>query len=379
MTGRILNGHVLDMIDELEDNSIDCVVTSPPYYMKRNYRTEPQIWGGDDTCNHHFDSQICGFCLAWLGELGLEPTPDLFVEHLMLVMEALRPKLTKWATVFINIDDSYMGGNLTSGQPVDWDSIDTKNREKYAGASFEDAIKRRNKNKVIKRKSLCAIPSRLHVKMVDLGWISRNIIRWHKPSVKPESVHDRWTNDIEPIFFFTIQPEHYFKKQYEPHKSEPRQKQFGGIKGMTEEELEQQKVQAVTKENATVDRFYKEEGRNARTLWSINPANHKHKHYATYPQELVRRCLDAGCPPQVCIECGKPKGWKKPCRHLKKGGETRIGRVFDPFLGSGTTALVAEDMGLNWIGSEVNPMYAKIVQERVTNESKAWLWEVMEK
>jgi site-specific DNA-methyltransferase (cytosine-N4-specific) len=166
----------------------------------------------------------------------------------------------------------------------------------------------------IPRKSLCLIPSRFAIEMVRRGWILRNTIIWHKPNVVPESVKDRFTIDFEYLFFFAKSPRYYFRQQFEPS------------------------TQPVTVRERPARR-------NKRCVWAILTKGFPGNHCATYPEALLETPIQAGCP---------------------EGGV-----VLDPFLGSGTTALAAEQLGRRWVGIELNPEYVQMAAGRVRARAAA--------
>ena len=177
--------------------------------------------------------------------------------------------------------------------------------------------------------------------MIDQGWILRNEIIWHKPNVLPESLNDRFTNDFEKIFFFTKNQKYYFKKQYEPYS----EKTLNGFKDGVMPTGKKKMLEAGESKTAMkrIDKpwkaIYNENGRNMRTVWSIATKGIKERHYASFPEELVKRCLLAGCP----ID----------------------GIVLDPFLGSGTTLKVAKSLNLNGVGVELKKEYIEIAVSRI--------------
>ncbi len=160
----------------------------------------------------------------------------------------------------------------------------------------------------IPRKSLCLIPFRFAVEMVRRGWLLRNVIIWHKPNVIPESVTDRFTLDFEYLFFFAKAHHYYYQQQFEPATERGVRQGAGYV-------------------------------RNKRSVWSIPTKGYLGRHYATYPEALLEIPIRAGCPSD--------------------------GVVLDPFLGAGTTALVAQHLGRRCIGIELNPAYAAMARERV--------------
>jgi site-specific DNA-methyltransferase (adenine-specific) len=160
----------------------------------------------------------------------------------------------------------------------------------------------------IPKKSLCLIPFRFAIEMLRRGWLLRNVIIWHKPNAVPESVTDRFTIDFEYLFFFAKSPRYYFQQQFEPS------------------------TQPMTMLTRPMSR-------NKRSVWAIPTQGFAGNHFATYPEALLETPILAGCP---------------------VGGV-----VLDPFLGSGTTALVAERLGRRWLGIELNPDYVHLAAQRL--------------
>lgn len=272
----IINGDVREKIKEFKKNTIDCIITSPPYWRLKDYGNEKQ--------------------------LGLEETPEEYIKELCDIFDECKRVLKKQGTLFVNLGDSYSGSNSNS----------TIGRR--MGNEVKDIVLKKNKC-VAKGKSLVGIPSMFLIEMINRGWRLRNKIIWHKPNVIPESVMDRFTNDYEEIFFFVKREKYYFNLQYEPYKTD-------------------------YKDNSS----YNEKGRRMRSVWSINTQGQKNNHYASFPEEIVERCINAGCP--------------------------KNGVVLDIFLGTGTTLLVAEKLGRNGIGIELNEEYIEIAKERLNNINK---------
>jgi len=238
---RILVGHILDKINEIPDNSVDMIVTSPPYWGLRDYGTELQIWSGNKDCEHRWGKEIiapgsrsndpgdkkyipkgtrenfeksnfCIVCNAWRGSLGLEPTFNLFIDHLIQIFEALRTKLCDHGSLWVNLGDTYYGGGNAQGHTglsVNF-GVSTLRRD-----GNQNPVARGVLNK-IKRKSLVGIPDRFKIAMIDNGWVCRNDIIWWKRSCMPSSIKDRFTVDNERFFFFTKNSKYYFKQQFEP-------------------------------------------------------------------------------------------------------------------------------------------------------------------
>lgn len=208
---RILIGNVLEKIKDVEDKSVDCIITSPPYYAMRNYGTELQVWDEICKCTHEWEeikirrmnlsggktakqmtnkgsyavdyndrysiSYKCKYCGAWKGELGQEPTVDLYIKHLVQIFNECKRVLKDEGALWINIGDTYID----------------------SGAS---------------RKGLYCVPDRLKVELADDGWICRMENIWHVTNKMPTSVKDRFNTDHEKVFMFVKQPKYYFNQQY---------------------------------------------------------------------------------------------------------------------------------------------------------------------
>ncbi len=362
-TNRVYLGNCLDVLRTFPDESIDMCVTSPPYWGLRDYGTEGQIWGGDPDCEHDFTSssrtlhsgtlgtdtglphqknaynlnwevedKICKKCGAWKGELGLEPTPEMFISNLCDIFDEIKRVLRPHGSCWVNLGDSYC---RTPGQQDKSGKTGIKTF-KY-GYDFKH---KKNYGSAYKAKSLVQIPSRFGIEMTNRGWILRNEIIWHKPSCLPASVRDRYTVDFEKMFFFTKNPKYYFKQQIEE----------------TKDSLQ----------------------RNKRTVWHINTASFKDAHFAVYPPDLIESPIDACCPEFVDKKTGKPrervieKTQGKVTTYDDKGyddkrdnSEFKPGIVLDPFFGSGTTAQVAMSQDKDWVGIELNSEYEKIFEKRL--------------
>jgi len=227
--GILYNGDVLEILKKLPDESVDCVVTSPPYWALRDYKIR--------------------------GQLGLESSFDEYLEKLWKIFDEVYRVLKPTGTCWVNLGDT------------------------------------------MKQKSLCLIPERFAIGMIERGWILRNEIIWHKPNAMPESVKDRFTIDFEKIFFFVKNKKYYFKQVLEPYKSTP----HAGFIGKKSDDKH------VQFRYATEQDFYGGRGRNKRTVWSISTKPFKGAHFAVYPEELCEIPIRAGCPEEVCKKCGLPR------------------------------------------------------------------------
>lgn len=189
------------------------------------------------------------------------------------------------------------------------------------------------------KKSLTLIPFRFALEMCNRGWIVRNVIIWQKPNATPQSAKDRFTVDFEYLFFFSKNKKYYFEQQLEPIKQSTynRCKTGCGInKGANYQGLNKKNFERLQQRilNGTIA------GRNKRTVWQIATHAYHGAHFAVFPPVLIETPIKAGCPED--------------------------GIVLDPFIGSGTTAFVAEKLNRNWLGIELNPEYAKLAEERIS-------------
>jgi site-specific DNA-methyltransferase (adenine-specific) len=366
---RVHEGDCLGLLGEMEGESVNCCVTSPPSFGLRSYNTAPQVWGGDPKCEHvwkdttWFDTRknddtagekqrsnggsvgdrvvrregTCLYCGAWKGELGQEPTPELYIGHLMLVMDEVRRVLRKDGTCFVNIGDSYSnpttGGNGATG-----------GRDKSTLASKMPPIgttpTKKNIQPGMPKKSLMAIPARFQLAMIERGWICRNEIVWYKKNAMPASVKDRFTVDFEPIYFFTKSERYWFCQQ-----KEPSQGNTAGAAASFKRENSKRGESICPNSPMPTHRPDREEvcydgdDRNLRTVWDIPTESFSGAHFAVFPAKLAERMVLAGCP---------------------AGGV-----VLDPFGGSGTTGMVARMHNRNYILCELNPEYAGMARERI--------------
>jgi len=358
---KILKGNALTVQKELPDKSVNCVVTSPPYWGLRDYGIKPIIWDGNPDCKHEWITEIkkwhsdrgngkkkevfddsfqingtqsnfCSKCGAWKGSLGLEPTFELFIKHLCDIFDETKRVLRDDGTLWVNLGDTYGGSGNASGH------TDTTKNLGYVTSKM-GATKGHTLG--LLPKSLCLIPFQFAIEMVNRGWICRNVIIWHKPNCMPSSVKDRFTVDFEYLFFFVKNKKYWFEQQFEAH--------------TTLDDLGRRKNKYCTeniadsgtgKQNKGRDRreFYGEQGRNKRCVWTIPTKPYPEAHFAVYPVELIRTCIKAGCP---------------------KGGV-----VLDPFLGSGTTAVACKSLGRRYIGIEISPKYCEIAKARVNSATE---------
>jgi site-specific DNA-methyltransferase (adenine-specific) len=306
---QVLQGDCIEMMRTLPDNSINCCVTSPPYFGLRDYGCD--------------------------GQIGLEETPDAFIANLVSVFREVKRVLKDDGTLWVNMGDSYAaqrGGTSMPAETLAGGTGGFGDIEAHRGHDGKAGHAHRNASKIgLKHKDLIGIPWMLAFALRADGWYLRQDIIWHKPNPMPESVTDRCTKAHEYIFLLTKSPKYYFdhKAMQEKAVSSGKPRQFGATK------------QEGTLRN-DVGRVFEDNGlRNKRSVWSVNVKPYKEAHFATYPPELITPCILSGCP-----ECGT---------------------VLDPFGGSGTTAQVALQNKRNAILCELNPEYVKIIEKRLAS------------
>ena len=358
ITQRVLIGNCAEILKTLPSESVDCVVTSPPYWGLRDYKTEPIVWDAVEGCEHdweevvgksqapisestnlvggHFQgnkdisftavTSFCSMCGAWRGQLGLEPTPQLYIQHLVSIFDEVKRVLKKTGTCWVNLGDTYANSTGRNNR-------DSKNARDCPDPDFKMDID-------LPDKCLVQIPSRFAIAMTDAGWILRNEIIWWKRNCMPSSVKDRFTVDFEKLFFFTKSKKYYFEQQLEPvAECSIKRAEYGwncdrannGVAGPQGIHVEKMGT-----------RFVRSSGRNKRCVWDITTRPYKGAHFAVFPPELVETPIKAGCPPG--------------------------GVVLDPFGGTGTTSEVARKLNRSSILIELNPEYLKLVKERARTD-----------
>lgn len=186
---KIIIGHCLDVLKDMEDECIDVCITSPPYWALRDYGSEPVFYGD------------------WKGQLGLEDNPNDYVKHLMMVFDEIKRVLKPTGACWVNIGDTYA---TVSGSGFQQDKVcGKKGRDSILGAVN---LRKGLKDYGFREKSLCQIPSRFAISMTDHDWILRNEIIWNKPNAMPMSITDRFTNDFEKVYFFVKNQKYYFNQ-----------------------------------------------------------------------------------------------------------------------------------------------------------------------
>jgi DNA modification methylase len=305
-TNKIICGDSLKVLQTIPSESVDCVVTSPPYWALRDYGVK--------------------------GQLGLENSIEEYLEKLLAVFAEIRRILKPAGTCWVNFGDTYAnktkGGYRNKLQNNMYDSLTRR-------ATFPKLKTELN----IPPKSLCLIPVRFAVKMIEQGWILRNEIIWHKPNVMPQSIRDRFTVDFEKVFFFVKNRKYYFRQQFEKLKNPARLERRFLDPNKTHKRAKSYWFSARPEISEKGRLKMIREGRNKRCVWTIGTVSFTGNHFAVYPPKLVETPILAGCP---------------------EGGI-----VLDPFIGSGTTAIVAQKLGRQFIGIELNPDYVRIAKHRI--------------
>jgi site-specific DNA-methyltransferase (adenine-specific) len=301
MINTIFNEPCLDTLKKMQDKSTDCVISSPPYWQLRDY--------------------------GYDGQWGLESTFQEYLEHLWQMMDEIYRVLKDEGTCWINLGDTYNGlkyGNTSNKGYKENQIIDTFKKEK---------------DKNIKNKSLILIPHRFAIGCIDRGWIMRNDIIWAKRNGMPESVTDRFTKKHEYIFFMTKSEKYYFDLDSirDKHKHSIDKRNDGNrhtyninAKSNTEEML-----------SATAVSF-NPKGKNPGSVsdfWDVTTKGSGDQHFASYNTDLIKKPILAGCP---------------------EGGI-----IYDPFMGTGTTAIAALRANRNFVGSEMSTEYIKICEQNI--------------
>jgi DNA modification methylase len=321
---QILQGDCLEQLKLLPAESVQCCVTSPPYWGLRDYGVD--------------------------GQLGLEPTPGKFVSKMVDVFAEVWRVLKDDGTLWLNLGDSYANdgkwGGTTGG--------------KHVSALHGKNVGRGKRDTGLKPKDMVGIPWRVAFALQDAGWYLRSDIIWHKPTVMPESVCDRPTKAHEYLFLLTRSPKYFYDADaikepaswltnarckkvhdtgvgfghgYDVHEK-PRVKKVPGLNPKAAENA------AGSRQNSSFSAAVAGpvETRNKRTVWTVPSAPYKHAHFATFPPALVRPCVLAGSRP----------------------GDL----VLDPFGGSGTTGQVALELGRRAVLIELNPHYVELIRKR---------------
>ena len=341
----ILCGDALSVLRTLPSESVDLICTSPPYWGLRNYSGCPDvIFGGDSSCEHAWLGQrkAASKCNAWKGQLGLEPTVALYVEHLVEIFVEAKRVLKPTGVLCLNLGDSYYTGAGSARKPgggtqgLEFNGPDCQ-PNRIPGSCGK-----------LPKKSLIGIPWRVAFALADQGYILRNDIIWEKPDAVPESAKDRCTRSHEYIFVFSKGRKYWSDMKAIAQPSSDKEKRRWARSTRTEPynlaRNDESNGQVKPGQNGVLSspvarREAALKGtRNCRSVWTMTTGSLK-GHGATFPAELPRRCIKAWCPPG--------------------------GTVMDIFGGSGSTAKEAAELGREYIIIELNPAYLPFIDQKL--------------
>jgi DNA modification methylase len=450
MSYRIIVGDALERLTELEAASVQTCVTSPPYWGLRDYGTA--TWeGGDDECDHlppptrasvtstlkndgrpnpgakAYEAATptpyrdeCGKCGAKRidSQLGLEPTPDEYVEKLVDVFRGVWRVLRDDGTLWLNLGDSYAGSWGNQGRkaergtqrPINGEMLTPVHDERYPSKGSNTGTPPPG----LKPKDLVGIPWRVAFALQADGWYLRSDVIWSKPNPMPESVTDRPTKAHEYLFLLTKSPRYFYD-------ADAIRETFDAPEGPSGRRAIRPGVDTNGGGQASGEQFrgYLENaGRNKRSVWTVSTQPYPGAHFATFPPKLIEPCVKAGTPPKACGLCGAPwqrqtehgeiqstggsktgarasnmdtvsslgqsaekgafntgefiqreritTGWTATCEHDDDSG---VAVVLDPFNGAGTTGIVATRLERDYVGIELNPEYADMARRRIHDDA----------
>lgn len=383
-------GCCLQKLREMPEKSVQMCVTSPPYFGLRDYGLPHSVFGGGSGCDHRWAEQLsytektaathsgdafssggpanaarlkagrwrksarCELCGAWRGQLGLEESPALFVEHLVEIFAEVRRVLKPDGIFWLNLGDSYMPENRGESAKLREAAGFHPMQKGHAHADLPTDKARIQAMKAagIKRKDLIGIPWMAAFALRSAGWWLRSEVIWDKPNPMPESVTDRPTKSHEQIFLFTKSERYFYnakaieEPQEEGERTRRLREQAKGMNATYELRRDQPhgqvppgKTGVARSAKARQDLAIKGT-RNKRTVWRIPTCGYKDAHFATFPPDLIRPCILAGSRP----------------------GDA----VLDPFGGSGTSGMVAIELGRRAVLIEASPEYCELIKQRTT-------------
>jgi DNA modification methylase len=372
---EIKQGDCLDVLKTLQSESINCCITSPPYWGLRDYGTGEWM-GGDSACSHKRDSKQseltqtghrnlegavgdgiykdkCKRCGAERKDrqIGLELTPEIYTQKMVEVFREVKRVIRDDGTLWLNIGDSYAGSGCGWGGG----SLSEKSNHHMKVHGNENPRKSKDQRPPagLKTKDLVGIPWRVAFALQADGWYLRQDIIWHKPNPMPESVTDRCTKAHEYIFLMSKSANYHFDNEAIKEDSvwdidgtgtiKRAERQREGLKSNPTEMKNGIRIKYPNGKHGETHQSPKTiyGKRNKRSVWSVNVRPYKEAHFATFPKELIEPCVLAGCP--------------------------KDGTILDPFGGSGTTAEVAIENGRNALLIELNPEYIELAKTRISN------------
>ena len=305
MKDTILFGDCRETLTAFIDKA-RCCITSPPYYGLRDY-------GGESK------------------QIGQEDTPEEYIQSLVDVFRKVRDCLTDDGTLWVNIGDSYY--NYRPGKSYPKQTVSKTNQDLP-----EYTPKRANKLEGYKEKDLIGIPWMLAFALRADGWYLRQDIIWHKPNPMPESVKDRCTKSHEYLFLLSKNKNYYY--DHESIKEKAVGERWGGNKPINMDNTKDTDNQF---SGLTRPRKMVYDKRNKRSVWKVTNRPYKGSHFAVFPPELITPCILAG--------------------------SEKNDIILDPFMGSGTTAMVAKELGRYYLGCELHEEYGNLIQDRLPNDS----------
>ncbi len=399
---RVLCGDAIEVVGSLSEGFAQTAITSPPYWGLRDYGVPARVWGGEVDCRHRWKEpargasaghgRLCTRCGAWKGCLGLEPEPEMYVEHLVAVMREVRRCLRPDGTLWLVLGDSFAANR--SHQVRDSIGLDPGgDRPMRVPAG-------------LKPKDLIGVPWRVALALQADGWWLRAENIWHKPNAMPESVRDRPTRAHEYVFLLSPSARYHYDAFAVREPDKGRRSGNGYVRA---ERLSYGGAEAP---RGQAGEWVGGGGRNRRSVWSIPTRCFKGAHFATFPEDLVEVCLLAGTSPVACRSCGAPWqrvvssrrlldgvhelrgswteesvrgrsgrsplptghghwrvtveretiGWEPGCDHDDPGARCA---VLDPFAGAATTGLVAARQGRDFVGVELSGAYARMARRRL--------------
>jgi DNA modification methylase len=450
---------VRDGLRGLAAESVQCVVTSPPYYGLRDYKLPPLIWGSRTDCDHEWNSVVthrssggpqvpqtkwanvaavaegqrdhrsghCAICGAWRGCLGLEPSPDLYIQHMVEVFREVRRVLRDDGCVWLNLGDCF-AKNGRSGLGLH-SSLSTSGKPN----PYSDHQKKIPEG--AKPKDLLMMPARVALALQADGWYLRMDVVWAKGlsfcptyagSVMPESVTDRPAKTHEYIFLLTKSERYWYSaeavKEQGTYPAGTKAAKGSGTregnrrggqrkKDVRESEGERRQTGSFQDRWDGKDGYAIYDGkRNLRSVWAIGTKPFKEAHFATFPPALVVPCITASTPPSACSACGKPYAHiviksdvpasvkavfeaartasadrtgrddghtqRKP-NHVREvlidtfepacdcGTEPKPPLVCDIFSGAGTVGVVCKQMGRSFVGFDLSAEYCAMAEQRI--------------
>jgi len=366
--GRVHQADCLDAMRKLPDGCVQCCVTSPPYWGLRKYDVPETVWGGRSDCAHDWikgivtdtrglqvntsdtlsgpqradargqsRGNICRVCGAWRGQLGLEPTPALYVEHLVGIFRELRRVLRGDGTLWLNIGDCWHSGDRGGyrndshrweGSPIQPDSI---------GSHMESVAPNRLPQDGLKDRDLVGVPWRVAFALQADGWWLRDEVIWSKTSCMPYPATDRTVRSHEQVFLLSKSSRYFFDwKAIAAPAKHAGERITLGAKSLSRGQAEGAGVDPSG--NGAADSMVVADLRRSRSVWTIGPEPNNAQHYAPFPRELARRCIVAG---------------------------SRVGDVvLDPFAGTGTTVRVADGLQRKALGFDLGAGYVAQANER---------------